>query len=158
MPLPSAFHPNGKVLYTLHEMGGIITAFNWDSDKGVLTPFQEISTLPPGFTGTSTAAEIRISPDGKFVYASNRGHDSIAEFAVDSLSFQLRNIGIVSSAGKAPRGFDWDPSAHWMIVTNQAGDSAVVFERNATTGLLTQVGAPIPVTAPTCPRFVPIPK
>ncbi len=157
-PRHPIFHPNGKIVYVLHEMGSMITAFHWDSDKGALSAFQEISTLPADFKGTSACAEIRISPDGKFVYASNRGDDSIAEFSVDPESFKLTMVGTTKSGGKTPRNFDWDPTATWMIVSNHDSDNAVVFKRDAATDRLTQTGAPIAVTYPLCPRFLPITK
>jgi 6-phosphogluconolactonase len=153
-PRHSVFSPDGQTLYVVHEMGSMITAFHWNGDKGLLTAFQEISTLPPDFKGTSAAAEIRISPDGKHVYASNRGDDSIAEFTIDPPTGKLSWMGRVSSGGKTPRNFDFDPTGKWMLVTNHGSDNAVVFSIDPASGALHQKGDPTPVTFPFCPRFL----
>jgi 6-phosphogluconolactonase len=134
-------------------MGNFITAFHWDAGKGTLTPFQDIPTLPADFKGVSTCAEIMMTPDGKFLYASNRGHDSIAQFAVDGLSGKLSLIGITPSGGNTPRNFDFDATHRWLLVTNHASGNAVVFKVDRAIGILTQNGSPTPVTLPFCPRF-----
>ncbi len=152
------FHPNGKIVYVIHEIGSIITAFNWDGTKGTLTPFQEISTLPADFKGTNTCAEVRITPDAKYVYASNRGHDSIAQFTVDPATFKLTFVTTVPSGGKTPRNFEFDPTHRWMVVTNHDSDNAVVFKIDAATGKLSQQGEPVAVTYPFCPRFLMVGK
>ena len=153
-PRHVVFQPNGKIVYVIHEMGSMITAFNWDGDKGVLKAFQEISTLPMDFKGTSTCAEVGISLDGKYVYASNRGHDSIAQFTVDPETFKLAFVATVPSGGKTPRNFDFDPTHHWLLVTNHGSDSAMVFRIDQQTGKLTPAGQPVDVPSPYCPRFL----
>jgi 6-phosphogluconolactonase len=150
------FHPNGKWAYLVCEMGSIINGYNWDADKGTLTQFQTISTLPAGFTGENNAAELEILANGKFLYVSNRGDDSIAIFAIDQTSGMLTPIGHVPSQGKTPRNFAIDPTGQWMICTNQDGNSAVVFRIDGDTGKLTQVGKPIDIPAPCCERFLPV--
>jgi 6-phosphogluconolactonase len=155
-PRHTAFHPSGRVVYVIQEMGSMITAFHWDGDKGTLEKFQEISTLPSDFTGTNTAAEIRVHPSGRFLYATNRGHDSVAMFAIDPRTFELSMTGTVPSAGKTPRNFEFDPLGRWMIVTNHGSDNAVVFSIDQVTGKLTQCGDPVAVTYPFCPRFLPL--
>jgi len=152
------FHPNGKIVYVVHEMGSMITAFNWDGQKGTLKAFQEISTLPAEFKGTSVCAEMMISADGKYVYASNRGHDSIAQLAVDPETFKLTLVTTTPSGGKTPRNFDFDPTHKWLLVTNHDSNNAVVFKIDGATGKLTQQGDPVPVTYPFCPRFLPVGK
>jgi 6-phosphogluconolactonase len=152
------FHPNGKIVYVIHEMGSMITSFNWDGQKGALTAFQEISTLPPDFKGASTCAEIRITADARYVYASNRGHNSIAQFTVDPQSGKLTFVQTVPSGGQTPRNFEFDPAQHWMLVTNHDSNNAVVFKIDPATGKLTQTGDPVAVTYPFCPRFLALPK
>jgi len=151
------FHPNGKWVYLINEMGSSIIGYNWDSARGTLAEFQTVSTLPRGFSGENNAAELEIHPDGKFLYGSNRGHDSIAIFAIDQTSGKLTLVGHVPSQGKTPRNFALDPTGKWMICTNQFGNSAVVFRIDENTGQLTQVGQGIEVSAPCCERFLPAP-
>jgi 6-phosphogluconolactonase len=149
------FHPNGKWAYLVCEMGSVIYGFNWDSDKGTLSQFQSISTLPAGFAGENNAAELEILANGKFLYVSNRGEDTIAIFSIDQTSGMLTPVGEVPTKGKTPRNFAIDPSGTWMICTNQEGNSAVVFRINPQTGQLTQTGEPVPIEAPCCERFLP---
>jgi len=150
------FHPNGKWIYVINEMGCSISCFNWDSDKGTLIEFQNISTLPKDFTNTSTCAELEIHPNGKFLYCSNRGHNSIAVFAIDQISGQLTLIQHVPTKGNTPRNFAFDPTGKWIICTNQDSNNAVVFSINKTAGYLTQVGEPVEVPQPFCERFLSI--
>ena len=156
-PRHMSFHPNGKVMYVAQEMGSMITAFNWDSDRGVLTAFQEISLLPADFKGTSTAAEIRVFPNGKWLYASNRGHDSIAQFAIDPATFKLTFVGTTPSGGQTPRNFEFSPDLKWMLVANHGNNTVAAFKIDAGTGALTQAGAALPVESPFCTRFIPLP-
>ncbi|HEY4330376.1 MAG TPA: lactonase family protein, partial [Phycisphaerae bacterium] len=107
-PRHMSFHPNGKIMYLVQEMMSMVTAFKWDDQKGVLTPFQEISVLPSppsDFKGTSTAAEVRVFPNGKWLYASNRGTDTISQFSIDPETFKLTYMGNVPSGGQMPRNF-----------------------------------------------------
>jgi 6-phosphogluconolactonase len=148
------FHPNGRWVYLITEMGSTIMLFDWDSKTGALTEMQTISTLPKDFHGVSMCAEVRVHPSGRFVYASNRGRDSIALFMVDPQSGRLTWIEDVPSGGKTPRNFDFDPSAHWLLVTNHDSDTAMVFRINQQTGRLTPAGDPVEVPSPYCPRFL----
>jgi 6-phosphogluconolactonase len=150
------FHPDGKHVYLISEIASTITAFNWDSQKGTLSEFQTVSTLPEGFTGTSTCAELEIHPNGKFIYGSNRGHDSIAVFAIDQASGKLSLVQHISSAGKTPRNFAFDPTGKWILCTNHGSNNAVVFKVDPTTGKLTQQGEPVEVPSPFCERFLPV--
>jgi 6-phosphogluconolactonase len=151
------FHPNGKWVYVIHEMGSIVTGFNWDATKGTLTEFQTVSTLPEGFTNTSTCAELEVHPNGKFLYGSNRGHDSIVVFAIDQATGKLSLVEHAPSQGKTPRNFAFDPTGKWIICTNHGSNNAVVFRVDETTGKLTQTGQPISVPYPFCERFLPVP-
>jgi len=151
------FHPNGKWVYLINEIGSTVIGFNWDGTKGTLTEFQTVSTLPEGFTNTSTCAELEIHPNGKFLYGSNRGHDSIIVFAVDQATGKLTLVEHVSSQGKTPRNFAFDPTGRWIICSNHGSNNAVVFRVNETTGKLTQTGQPVEVPYPFCERFLPVP-
>ena len=151
------FHPNGRWVYLISEMGCTVTAFNWDSDHGALTEFQTISTLPADFKGASTCAEIKVHPNGRFLYGSNRGHDSLAVFAIDSTTGRLAPLEYVSTRGKIPRNFTFDPTGRWILCTNHGSDNAVVFRVDATTGRLTPTGQPVSVPSPVCERFLPVP-
>jgi 6-phosphogluconolactonase len=156
-PRHVTFHPNGRFVYVINEMGCTVTAFAWDATRGALAELQTISTLPADFKGTNTCAEIRVHPNGRFLYGSNRGHDSIAVFSVDPGSGRLALIGHVPSQGKTPRNFEFDPTTRWMIVTNHGSDNAVVFRVDDATGQLTPTGQPVPVPYPFCERFLPVP-
>jgi 6-phosphogluconolactonase len=153
-PRHIAFHPGGRFIYVINELSCTITAFAWDSKKGTASELQTIATLPSDFKGENTCAEIKIHPNGKFLYGSNRGHNSIAAFAIDAVTGKLTFIEHVSTQGQKPRNFSFDPSHHWMIVTNIDSNNAVVFRVNETTGRLTQTGEPVTVPDPYCIQFV----
>jgi 6-phosphogluconolactonase len=145
-----SFHPGGKFVYVLGEMASSITAFKYDAAHGMGTWLQTVSTLPPDFTGNNGTAEIIVHQSGKFVYASNRGHNSIAAFSIDQSTGLLNPIGWTSSQGKIPRGFNIDPSGRMMLVGNQNSDSVVPFRINQSSGRLIPTGAvtgtPVPVS------------
>ncbi len=149
-PRHMAFHPSGKWAYVIDEMVSSITAFSYDGTRGAMTWIQTVSTLPSDFTGSSTTAEIIVHPSGKFVYGSNRGHDSIVGFAIDPTSGKLSLIGWTSTQGKVPRGFNIDPSGSLLLAGNQNSDSIVAFRIDPTTGTLVPTGAvtqtPTPVS------------
>jgi len=151
------FHPNGKWVYLINEIGSTVVGFNWDGNKGTLAEFQTVSTLPEGFTGTNTCAELEIHPNGRFLYGSNRGHDSIAVFAIDQATGKLTLVERVSSQGKWPRNFAFDPTGKWILCTNHNSNNAVVFRVDETTGKLTPTGQPVEVPYPFCERFLPVP-
>jgi 6-phosphogluconolactonase len=150
------FHPNGRWVYLINEIGSTVIGFDWDAAKGTLTEFQTISTLPADFKGTSTCAEMEIHPNGKFLYGSNRGDDSLAVFAIDPANGHLSLVQHISSAGKTPRNFAFDPTAKWIVCTNHGSDNAVVFAVDPDTGKLTQHGEPVSVPYPFCERFLPV--
>jgi 6-phosphogluconolactonase len=151
------FSPDGKVLYCINEMGGSITAFNWDGASGTMTEFQTISTLPADFTAFNKDAEMAIDPSGKFLYASARGHDSIAVFAIDPKTDGLSLVQDISSGGKTPRFIGFDPSGKWLLAGNQDNNAVAVFSLDAKTGKLAQQGQPLTAPAPICLGFIPAP-
>jgi 6-phosphogluconolactonase len=139
-PRHLAFHPNGKFLYVNSEMGNIVTVFSYDAGHGMLKELQTITTLPKNFRGQSTTAEIAVHPSGRFLYCSNRGHDSIAVYTIDPTKGTLTPVEIVSSGGKEPRNFELDPSGHYLISANQNSDNLAVFHLDVKTGRLTPTG------------------
>ena len=154
-PRHIVFHPNGRWVYLLTEMGSTVIQYDWDTKLGTLKELQTVSTLPADFKGVSMCAEITVYPNGKFLYVSNRGHDSIAVFAIDAKSGRLTPIEHVSSGGQTPRNFALDPSGRWMIVTNHGNNVAQVLRIDPATGKLTPVGSPVGMPSPFCPRFLP---
>ena len=133
-PRHVAFAPNNKFAYSVNELKSSATAFSFDADKGLLKPFQTISTLPKDFSGENDTAEIHVSPDGKFVYASNRGHDSIAQFSIDAKTGQLALVHHFSIQGKTPRDFELDPTGSHLLVAGQDSNNIVVFRIDPATG------------------------
>jgi 6-phosphogluconolactonase len=150
------FHPNGRWVYLINEMASTIDAFNWDAGAGNLSPFQTVSTLPPGFKEENACAELEIHPNGRFLYGANRGSDSVAVFAIDQASGRLTPVECHPSGGKVPRNFAFDPTGNWIVLTNQYSDNAVVFRVDPSSGRMTQVGQAVQVPAPFCERFLPI--
>ncbi len=152
-PRSFAFHPTGSWAYSLNEINNTLDALAWDSKRGTLTRMQNISTLPKGFSGENTAAQVVIDAAGRFVYASNRGDDSIAVFAVDDRDGELSCVQRVKSGGKSPRHFALDPGNQWMLVANQDSSNIVVFARNGHTGELTPTDNQYPLGHPVCLVF-----
>ncbi len=153
-PRHFAFHPGGKFAYVINEIGNTVTTFQFDAAKGVLTPIQEIGTLPEGFQGISHTAEVVVHPTGKFLYGSNRGSDTIAVFAIDAGTGQLKAVSHHPTGGKTPRNFVVDPTGRWLLAENQASDTIVVFGIELESGRLKETGQSIDVPTPTCIRFV----
>jgi 6-phosphogluconolactonase len=153
-PRHLAFHPNGKWVYGIAELANEVMAFRWDAGKGALTQFQSVKTLADGFKDPSTAAEIAVRADGKFLYASNRGEDSIVVYAIDATSGELTLKQRTPSRGKVPRYFALDPTNQWFIVSNQEGGNLSVFGVNAKTGELTPKGDPEPLPNPMALQFL----
>jgi 6-phosphogluconolactonase len=156
-PRHFAFHPDGKHAYVIDELDMTITVCDYDAGRGVLTKRQVVSTLPAGAIGSNySTAEVVVHPSGRFVYGSNRGHNSIAAFAVEP-SGELRLIGHQGEGVKTPRNFNIDPTGRWMIVANQDGNSLVVFRIDPKTGALAPTGVRAEVGAPVCVKFMPAP-
>jgi 6-phosphogluconolactonase len=134
-PRHVALHPSNAFAYVVNELDSTITAYRFDPEAGNLLPLQVVSALPDTFIGHSRAAEIAVSPDGRFVYASNRGHHTIAIFAVDQSSGRLTNTGWADCLGRTPRFFTLDLTGSTVIVANEDSDSIVTFEVNQRTGM-----------------------
>ncbi len=153
-PRHFVFTKDGRHGYCISEMKSTITAFTFDPSTGTLKPGQVISTLPADFKGTSSCAEIALSPDGRFLYGSNRGHNSLAIFAVSPRDHTISLVGHESTGGKTPRGFEMDPAGKFVIVANQDSNSLVVFKRNAKTGKLTPTGQTLECPSPATIAFL----
>jgi 6-phosphogluconolactonase len=154
-PRHIVFHPNGKWVYVIAEMGNEVMAFNWDGGKGSLSQFQSVKTLAEDFSGQNTAAEIAIHANGKYLYASNRGEDCVVVYAIDEKSGELSFRQRVPSRGKTPRYFTFDQTNKWLVVSNQESASVVVFSVNPRTGELAPVGEPVTVNKPMAVVFAP---
>jgi 6-phosphogluconolactonase len=153
-PRHFAFHPGGRYAYVINEMGNTVTAFNYDAQKGVLTEIQTLSTLPQGYTEVSHTAEVQVHPSGKFLYGSNRGHDSIAVYSIDQNTGRLTLVGISSTQGKTPRNFGIDPTGTFLLAANQDSDNIVVFRIDPQTGELKPTGQVVEVPRPVCVKFM----
>jgi 6-phosphogluconolactonase len=153
-PRHFALHPNGKFAYVISEMRSTVTAFANDPKTGTLHQLQTISALPKDFTGENDDAEIQIHPSGKFLYASNRGHDSITVFSIDPSKGTLTPVEYASTKGKTPRSFEIDPTGRFLFAENQKSDNIVVFAIDQQTGRLTPTGKVIDVVSPVCVKFL----
>ncbi len=154
-PRHFAFHPNGRFAYTNNELANTVTAMSYDPEKGELTPIQTISTLPEGTTESNTTAEVQVHPSGKFLYCSNRGHNSIAVFTIDEKTGKLTAAGHQGEGIKTPRNFCIDPTGKFTLVANQDSDSILVFRIDVQTGALQATGQKVEVGKPVCIRFMP---
>jgi len=154
-PRHLAFHPNGRWVYAIAEMGNQVMAFNWDASRGTLTQFQSVDTLDASFKEANTAAEIAVHANGRFLYASNRGEDSIVVYAIDPANGRLAFRQRVASRGKVPRYFAFDPTNGWLVVANQEGGNVSVFRVDAKSGELAPVGEPVPLVKPMGVVFLP---
>lgn len=152
-PRHFAFHPDRQHAYACNEMLSTVSALSYDPKLGILKELQTISTLPAGGHPGNSTAEVRVHPSGKFVYVSNRGHDSIAMFAVDAATGKLTPLGHESTRGKVPRNFNIDPSGKYLLAANQDSANIVVFEIDAEQGTLKPTGSEINVSRPVCVRF-----
>jgi len=152
-PRHFAFTPDGHFAYVLEEMRSAVSAFAYDSSSGALNHIQTISNLPADFSGRKEAAEIAVHPSGKFLYASNRGDDSIAVFAI-AADWKLSSVEYVKTGGKTPRGFALDPAGSYLLVGNQESDSIVAFRINSKTGRLTLSGQQVHAPSPVSVEFV----
>jgi len=154
-PRHFAFHPNGRFAYNCNEITSSVTTHAWDKDKGSLTEIQTITTLPEETKGNSTA-EIQVHPSGKFVYCSNRGHDSLAIFNVDEKTGKLTAVGHQKTVGRTPRNFGIDPTGRFIVACNQNTENVAVFQVDHDSGKLSQVGEVVSVPAPVCVKFLAI--
>lgn len=139
-PRHFTFGPRGRTLYVINELASTLTVCDYEGERGDIRPRQTVSTLPAGFAGQSFCAHVAVSPDGRFVYGSNRGHDSIAVFAVDDAGGEVSPLGHKPTGGKTPRHFALDPTGAWLLAANQESDTIVTFRRDRETGTLTATG------------------
>jgi 6-phosphogluconolactonase len=156
-PRHLVFSPDGRQAYVINEINSTIARYAFDSAAGTLTEVQTVSSLPQGFTGASTAAEIAVHPSGKFLYGSNRGDDSIVVFGIDGASGSLAFLQRVSSGGKTPRHFAIDPSGKFLFAANQSPGNIVIFNLDPATGLLAPSGKVLEASSAVCVKFVPVP-
>jgi len=154
-PRHIALHPNGRFAYLINELDCTITAAAYDSKLGSLRELQTVKTLPDGFSGANTCAEIVVSPSGKHLYGSNRGHDSIVSFSIDGVTGKLTYIEHVSSDGTTPRNFTIDPTGKYLLAANQNSGGVTVFSVDKNTGRLRSTGKKVDIPAPVCLRIIP---
>jgi 6-phosphogluconolactonase len=147
------FHPSGRYAYLINELGNTIVAYQYDGASGALTEVQTVPTLPADFDGRSTCADIHVAPSGRFVYGSNRGHDSIVIYAIDGETGSLTYVGHEPTGGETPRNFGIDPTGTLLLAANQNSDTIVAFRVDEESGRLSPTGATAFVPAPVCVKF-----
>lgn len=152
-PRHLTFHPDGQTAFLIHELNNTLSALAWDAASGTFTELDTVSTLPEGFVGDSTTAEVLVHPNGRFVYGSNRGHDSLVVMEVSGANRRLNCLQHISCGGRTPRNFRIDPSGRFLLAANQDSDSIVVFQIDSTSGRLTASGRSIVVGNPSCVKF-----
>lgn len=154
-PRHSKFAKDGRHFYVINELNSTVEVFAADATSGALTRAQAIGTLPAGFIGENICAEIRLSPDERFVYGSNRGHDSLAVFARDAASGRLALVEVVPTGGKHPRNFNLTADGRWLVCANKDSDNVTVFARDAASGRLTRTAQTLVVPQAVCVLFAP---
>lgn len=155
-PRHLSFHPNGKFVYVINELDSTMSVFTYDSARGALAIVQTVSTLPAGFSGNNSCAEVEVHPNGKFVYGSNRGHNSIAVFAIDEASGRIQLVENKSTEGKTPRHFTLDPTGKFLLAENQDSGTIALLKVDAKSGRLTSMEQTVSVGSPVCLKFVPL--
>ncbi len=153
-PRHLAFAPGGKRVYVLHELTGHVTGFGFDPEKGITDKINTVSTLPEDFKEFNKSADIHVSPDGKYLYASNRGHNSLAVFSIDQASGALTFLGAKDCGGDWPRAFAIDPSGDFILVANKNSNQISILKIDHATGFFEKVGEVATVLAPQCIRFL----
>jgi 6-phosphogluconolactonase len=154
-PRHLAFHPNGRILYVVNELDSTVSTLRYDKGTGKLTILQTVPSVSEPVIGRNAPADVHVHPSGRFLYMSNRGHDSIAAFAIDKSTHTLRPLQLEATGGKWPRNFAIDPSGRFLFVANQRSNSIVTHRINAATGKLTPTGGSVELPAPVCIRFAP---
>ena len=154
-PRHLSFHPTQALAYVINELDSTVTAYRFDPETGALTPFQIVSSLPDTFVGNSRASEIEIDAKGRFLYASNRGDDTIATFSIDSATGRLTFVDAQGTAGKTPRFFALAPDGRFMFALNEDSDSIATLAVDPATGLLEPTGAQVRSGSPVCMVFSP---
>ena len=153
-PRHLAFHPNGRFAYVINELDSTVTAFAYDAEKGTLATLETLTTLPEGFQGSNATAEVLVHPSGKFLYGSNRGHNSIVVYTLDPRSGKPALVEHEPVQGDWPRNFNLDPTGTWLIAANRRSNSLVVFGIDPASGALTPTGHTAHVLAPACVKFL----
>lgn len=148
------FHPNGKQVFVINELSNSISAYDYDAGTGALTEKQTISTLPKDFTGITKCADVKITPDGRYLYGTNRGHDSIACYRIED-DGMLSLVAIEPSLGKEPQNLAITADGAWLLCANRQGSSVVVFQIDGKTGRLKSTGEPISQPRPSCIMILP---
>ena len=156
-PRHFSFHPSGKYAFAINEMHLTVTSMFWDGNAGKLVEIETLPTIPGEVQAGQSTAEVLAHPSGKFVYGSNRGHDTIAVFSIDNRG-KLARVGNQPTQGKTPRNFGLSPDGKWLIAANQNSDSLVVFKIDQATGVLTPTGQQLEAPMPVCVRFLVQPK
>lgn len=149
-PRHIALHPNGRAAYVLNELDATVTSFALDPRRGTLQELETVPTLPAGFKAPNTSADIHVAPGGKFLYCSNRGHDSIAAFRIEAGTGRLTLLGHTPTAGRTPRNFAIDPTGSFLLAANQKSDTVVTFRLDPQTGALNPTGHKAEVPTPVC--------
>ncbi|MEM7031724.1 MAG: lactonase family protein [Chloroflexota bacterium] len=152
-PRHLAWHPSGDYLFLINELGSTIMSLAYDKATGRLQTLDTVSTLPENFAGESTCAAVRVAPSGKFVYGSNRGHDSIASFTFDANTGRLTSTGHTLTQGQTPRDFNIDPSETFLLAANQDTDTVVTYRINPDDGTLQKTGVVSEIMTPVCLTF-----
>jgi 6-phosphogluconolactonase len=153
-PRHFAFGPRGTVGYATNELANTVVAYSYDAPTGRLTPLQTVSVLPEGYAGEATAAEVRIHPNGRFLYASSRGPDTLAVFAIDADSGRLEPVEAVPCGGKGPRNFALSPDGAWLVCAHQDSDTLCSFRVDGATGRLSRIAGTRSVSLPVCVAFL----
>jgi 6-phosphogluconolactonase len=148
------FHPDGKHLYVINELGNSVTLFDYDPGTGILIEKQTISTLPKAFAGKSYCADLKVTPNGRFLYGTNRGHDSIAGYRIGE-GGRLTRIGIEPSLGAGPQNLAITPDGKLLLCANMPGNNLAVFRIDPETGALKSAGPPHAMPSPSCIRLMP---
>jgi len=161
-PRHFAFHPGGRFAWVLHELTSRVTGFSYDPGAGVLSPIETLTTLPPddgaspdGSVARNSTAEVQVGPSGRFLYASNRGHDSVVVYAIDQETGKLTYVENEKTGGRTPRNFGIDPTGKYLLAANQSTGSVVVFRIDGETGALEPTGQSVDLPSPVCVKFIP---
>jgi 6-phosphogluconolactonase len=153
-PRQMVFSPDGRFLYVVSELHSTVTSYQYDASTETFQELEIQFLIPADFKGQNLSADVHITPDGRFLYASNRGHDSLTIFAIDQSSGKMNLVGYASTQGKTPVNFAIDPTGTFLIVANQDSNTIVTFRIDPTSGKLTPTGETVEVTAPACIKFM----
>jgi 6-phosphogluconolactonase len=155
-PRHLTFHPNGQYAYLINELNSTLTSFCYFSESGTFEELETVPTLPPGFEGRNLCADLHVSPDGEYLYASNRGHDSLICFLIDMNTGKLNYRHHTSTGGREPRNFAIDPSGVFLLAANQNTNNIVTHRIDTKDGQLLPTGYEVNLSMPVCIKFVPL--